>query len=124
MCEPIVGPIVTVDSVVINVLDYEAQKEFWGAVLGSEVAFEIEPHFVWFTPQHDGGIQVALQSVAQATEGPRRLHLDCGVADVDVAAGRIVELGGSRVADREMSGHRWTVMADPEGNEFCLSAAH
>jgi predicted enzyme related to lactoylglutathione lyase len=115
-------PVVHVHSVVINVLDYEAQKSFWGTVLGSDTAVEIEPHFVWFAPQREGGVQVALQVVETATDGPRRLHLDCRVDDVEAAAARIVELGGTHVADREMSGHRWTVMADPEGNEFCLGA--
>lgn len=114
-------PVVTVQSVVINVRDYERQKAFWGAVLGSEVAHEIAPHFVWFAPQHPGGISVALQSVDDPTEGPRRLHIDTAVDDVAAARDRIVELGGTHLADREIDGFGWTVMLDPEGNEFCLA---
>jgi hypothetical protein len=34
---------------------------------------------------------------------------------------RLVELGATRVADREEYGYTWTVMADPEGNEFCVA---
>jgi hypothetical protein len=68
------------------------------------------------------GISVALQTVEQATEGPRRLHLDADVPDIEAAKARIVELGGSVVADREMQGFRWTTMADPEGNEFCIAS--
>ena len=116
--------VATVNSVVINVRDYERQKAFWGAVLGVEVAQEFAPWFLWFAPQHDGGISVALQTVAEPTEGTRRLHLDTTVPDIEAAKQRILELGGRHLADREMGGFHWTVMADPEGNEFCLAAAH
>jgi predicted enzyme related to lactoylglutathione lyase len=115
-------PVITVGTVVINVLDFERQKEFWGSVLGVEVAREIPPYFVWFTPQQAGGMRIALQAVAEASEGPRRLHLDSVVTNVEAAKARILELGGSHLADREMGGFGWTVMADPEGNEFCLGA--
>jgi predicted enzyme related to lactoylglutathione lyase len=114
--------VMTVTTVVINVIDYERQKAFWSAVLGTEVATEHAPYFCWLRPQHPGGISVALQTVEQATEGPRRLHLDADVPDIEAAKARIVELGGSVVADREMQGFRWTTMADPEGNEFCIAS--
>lgn len=116
-------PVVTVQSVVINVRDYEKQKAFWGAVLGAEIAQEVAPWFVWFAPQHAGGVMVALQTVEDPTDGPRRLHLDTAVDDVADARDRIVELGGSHHADKEMDGFHWTIMLDPEGNEFCLAPA-
>lgn len=115
--------VVTVASVVINVRDYERQKAFWGAVLGSDVAQEFAPWFVWFAPQHPGGISVALQTVEDPTEGPRRLHLDSVADDVGEAKARIIELGGAHVEDREMAGFGWSVMTDPEGNEFCIAAS-
>ena len=114
-------PLGSVDSVVINVLDMNREKVFWGAVLGTEVANEIAPFFVWFKPQREGGISVALQAVETASEGPRRLHLDLGVADREVAKQRVLELGGSHVADRQIGDFGWSVMADPEGNEFCTA---
>ena len=115
--------VVTVGSVVINVRDYEKQKAFWSAMLGSEVAQEFAPYFVWFAPQHPGGISVALQTVEDPTEGPRRLHLDTSAPDVDAAKAHIIELGGAHVEDREMGGFPWSVMTDPEGNEFCITAS-
>ena len=67
-----------------------------------------------------------LDLVEDPTEGPRRLHLDTAVDDVAAARDRIIELGGSHLADREIAGFGWTVMLDPEGNEFCIapSGAH
>ncbi len=115
--------VITVGSVVINVCDIEKQKAFWGAVLGSEVAHQIAPQFVWFVPQHPGGISVALQAVKDPTEGPRRLHLDTSADDVEAAKSQVIDLGGSHVEDREMGGFLWSVMTDPEGNEFCIAAA-
>lgn len=34
---------------------------------------------------------------------------------------RLVELGATRHADHDEYGHPWTVMADPEANEFCIA---
>lgn len=114
-------PVVTVASVVINVKDYDTEKAFWGAMLGADVAREFPGFFCWFEPQHEGGISVALQLVPDPTPGRRRLHLDMSVEDVDVARDRIIELGGSHLEDFEVMGFSWRVMADPEGNEFCLA---
>ncbi len=37
---------------------------------------------------------------------------------------RVLDLGGSRVEDHEIQGFHWTVLADPEGNEFCVAGGH
>jgi predicted enzyme related to lactoylglutathione lyase len=116
-----VEAVVEVTSVVINVADYEREKAFWSALLAADVAREF-PGFCWLAPQHDGGISVALQKVDDPTPGRRRLHLDSRVDDLDAAQGRIEELGGSLLEDHEIMGFAWKVMADPEGNEFCISA--
>jgi len=114
-------PVVTVATVVINVVDIEAERAFWSAVLGVEVARQF-PGFVWLAPQHDGGVSIALQQVTDPTQGRNRLHLDTGVDDLDVAQARIEELGGTLLEEHEIMGFRWRVMADPEGNEFCIAA--
>lgn len=114
-------PVGRVDTVVINVLDLDRQREFWQAVLGVEVAAEYPPTYVFFKPQRPGGISVALQLVEAATEGTRRVHLDLGVDDRAAARARVLELGGSHVVDHELGSFGWSVMADPEGNEFCIA---
>ena len=35
----------------------------------------------------------------------------------------LVDLGATRVWDTDEFGYRWTVMADPEGTEFCVARA-
>ena len=42
------------------------------------------------------------------------------VPDVDAAADRFIAIGASATTVVEEGGVRWRVMADPEGNEFCL----
>ncbi len=37
---------------------------------------------------------------------------------------RVLELGGSRIEDHEIMGFHWTVLGDPEGNEFCVAGGH
>ena len=114
-------PLVVLGSVVINVLDYPREKAFWTSVLGVEVVREFDGFFCWLAPQHEGGMTLALQKVGEATGGRRRLHLDSTVADLDAAQAHIEELGGSYVEEHEVPGFTWRVMADPEGNEFCIA---
>ena len=34
---------------------------------------------------------------------------------------RLIELGGSRIAEHSLGAFRWTIVADPEGNELCVT---
>jgi len=111
----------SVGSVVINVADYEGQKTFWQAFLGVGVAREFPGAFCWLEPQHEGGVSVALQHSPEPGPTDGRLHLDTGVADLTEARAAIEALGGSHVADHEIMGFPWTIMADPEGNRFCIA---
>lgn len=117
-------PVVNVGTVVINVNDMATEKAFWREVLGVGVQHEIGDFFTWFQPQTPGGVGVALQLVEDPKVGTNRLHLDTSVPDMEAARKRIEELGGSHVQDHDMAGFRWTIMADPEGNEFCITSSH
>jgi predicted enzyme related to lactoylglutathione lyase len=110
-----------VGSVVINVMDIEREQAFWSVLLGVGVARSVPGFFVWLEPQHEGSVSVALQRVWEPKSGRNRVHLDTGVADLDAAQQRIEELGGSLVETHDMGGFQWRVMADPEGNEFCIA---
>lgn len=107
-------------SVVINTTDEERLAAFWSELLGVEVAQRAEG-FVWLRPQRPGAFSIAFQNVGQPTEGRRRLHLDTSVSDLEAATTRIIEMGGSRVEDHQVPGFAWRVMADPDGNEFCIA---
>ena len=61
--------------------------------------------------------------VPEAKTAKNRLHLDLVAADVEAEVARLVALGASRQADVDEYGYTWTVMIDPEGNEFCVGKA-
>jgi predicted enzyme related to lactoylglutathione lyase len=114
--------VLRIGAVVINTTDVERLSGFWTEVLGVEEARRA-PGFIWLKPQNPGALRIGLQQVPDPTPGRRRLHLDSVVDDIEVATARILELGGSHVEDHEIPGFTWRVMADPDGNEFCIAAA-
>ena len=65
----------------------------------------------------DGGPRLWFQLVAEPKRVKNRVHLDLLAADLEAEIVRLAELGATVVARHE----RTTILADPEGNEFCLS---
>jgi hypothetical protein len=65
---------------------------------------------------HGGGPRLWCQLVPEPKQAKNRLHLDLVSADLETELARLVGLGARTVARHE--DHR--VLADPEGNEFCL----
>jgi Glyoxalase-like domain len=63
------------------------------------------------------------ERVPEAKQAKNRMHLDLFDDDVD-AVERLVALGASVVGRHTVPGteHHWTVLLDPEGNEFCVAA--
>jgi predicted enzyme related to lactoylglutathione lyase len=60
--------------------------------------------------------------VPEPKAAKNRMHVDLATDDRDKEVQRLVTLGATRLADKHEFGLRWTVMADPEGNEFCVSS--
>ena len=106
---------------VINCYDSERLAEFWSSFLDVQVT-DRSGNFIWLARQHDGGLAIGFQEVPDPTPGRNRVHFDLSVADLDATAAHVVELGGSEVEHHENDGSPLKVMADPEGNEFCITA--
>jgi catechol 2,3-dioxygenase-like lactoylglutathione lyase family enzyme len=73
----------------------------------------------------DGGHRVLFKEVPEGKSGKNRLHFDLrpaeGTRDEELA--RLRQLGAQEVADlrgKHGAGTGWVVLADPEGNEFCI----
>ncbi len=107
----------------IDCADPVGLATFWGAVLGQEFDEPLgDPvHYLGLVPTVPGAPVVSFQRVPEAKTVKNRLHLDVVVDDVEAAAARVAELGGSVAleAHREY-GFSWRGAIDPEGNEFCL----
>jgi catechol 2,3-dioxygenase-like lactoylglutathione lyase family enzyme len=109
-----------------DALDAHAQSVFWAAVLGfaEDPDDPNEPgheECMIFSP--DGNQRVLFIEVPDAKQIKNRLHLDLepaeGTRDAEFA--RLLGLGATEVADRRRGdGSGWVVLADPEGNEFCI----
>ena len=65
--------------------------------------------------------RLLLQGVPEDKSAKNRLHLDIHVADIEAEAQRLEAAGATRIGQPlELGDTRWVVMADPEGNEFCV----
>jgi predicted enzyme related to lactoylglutathione lyase len=107
--------------IVIDTVDPARIAPFWCALLGVEERGWFGDDYLMLTADA-GAPPVAFQRVPEPKSVKNRLHIDLAVDDLDRALAKIVALGGSAVSDiLEMpGGYRWRVMADPEGNEFCI----
>jgi hypothetical protein len=59
--------------------------------------------------------------VPEPKQAKNRVHIDLVDPDPD-AVNKLVQRGATVVGQHQIRGHHWTVMQDPEGNEFCIAA--
>lgn len=103
--------------------DLDGAVAFWTELLGLDVLHRDE-RYVYLSPMSDGGPHLAFQLVPEAKTGKNRLHLDIRVPDRSAFTARVVDLGGAVVGEHQEGDYpSWTVMRDPEGNEFCIYEA-
>jgi predicted enzyme related to lactoylglutathione lyase len=99
---------------------------FWGQVTGFQEDPENgnapgDPEGLLVAP--DGQLHLLFIGVPEPKTVKNRVHLDIMPTDRtrDEEVARLLELGGTLVADqRRPDGTGWAVLADPEGNEFCV----
>jgi predicted enzyme related to lactoylglutathione lyase len=102
--------------------DVDVMVDFWGQLLGLEQKLRF-PGYAWMSRMTEGGQSLAFQQVPEPKTVKNRMHLDMGSSDPEAFVARVEALGGTRLQDHEISGFSWTVCADPEGNEFCVTKA-
>ena len=112
--------------VTVDARDAYAQSVWWTQVLGyaEDPDDSNEPgheECMIFSP--DGSHRILFIDVPDAKQGRNRVHFDLQPTDRprDAEVERVTALGASVVQDcRTDDGRGWVVMADPEGNEFCI----
>lgn len=99
----------------------ESLAEFWAPALGYSTLGSAGA-YVALVGEGPG---LLLQKVEEPKVAKNRMHIDLKVPDVDAEVERLVGLGAKRLSDGTMEEHgsQWVVMADPEGNEFCVCRA-
>src|SRR3712207_189584 len=110
---------------VVNSRDPEALAAFWASVLDYRVVGREDDGAVEIGPEAGfGGAAPTLifVPVGDPTPGRRRLHIDVSPTDRDQAAElqRLLDLGATPADVGQPADVSWHVLADPEGNEFCL----
>ena len=96
--------------------------EFWSAVLGYETENWPVIDGATSKPRDDGVPHIAFIRAPEAKTAKNRLHLDIQPVDgaMESEVERLVELGATRIDVFNEPSETWTVMNDPEGNEFCV----
>jgi predicted enzyme related to lactoylglutathione lyase len=111
---------VRLSHVMIDARDPDALATFWTGLLGTEVETRVDDGRFVFLRATEGVPAIGLQRVPEPKETKNRVHVDLEVDDLEVATRWVRSHGGSRVADHRIGPFAWRVMADPEGNEFCI----
>ncbi|HEY7101972.1 MAG TPA: VOC family protein [Mycobacteriales bacterium] len=112
---------VSLHHIVIDAHDLPALARFWAQVLDWRILSEREQEVV-IGPDETAPVGLCFMPVADEKIVKNRLHLDLAPdsADRDAEITRILRLGARRVDIGQTGRESWTVLADPEGNEFCL----
>jgi glyoxalase superfamily protein len=121
-------------TVVVDCLDVAAQAEWWRETLGWQKVYEADDEVVIVpayvteelaraTPWEHVGPGLVFVPVAEHKTLKNRLHIDLAPhtsddRDAEIAA--LLERGATRVDVGQGAAVSWTVLADPEGNEFCV----
>jgi hypothetical protein len=106
--------------------------EFWSATLARPIDPGASVEFAsigmpghrdptgWSISDADGPTWLFTR-VPEPKAAKNRMHVDLAAPDVEAEVTRLVELGATRVEDMDEWGYQWTVLRDPEGNEFCVA---
>jgi predicted enzyme related to lactoylglutathione lyase len=110
---------VELTDIIVDCHDPENVATFWGSLLQCPIEGRKGP-YVWLA--RSGGVGLGFQRVTETKQGKNRIHIDVSGPDIALIKDRVEALGGQRVAGYDEGG--FLVMADPEGNEFCVVPSH
>ncbi len=111
-----------VEALGIDCADPTRLAQFWSAALDYEISQTGYPDEVAVKPKDGNGTPLLLAQVPEGKTVKNRLHLDLRSADQAAEVERLLGLGATRV-DIGQGSQTWVVLADPEGNEFCILRA-
>jgi predicted enzyme related to lactoylglutathione lyase len=104
---------------VIHSRDPRALARFWAAALGQRILSEDDEEVMVGADEHAYPGLCFLTAAGPKTV-QNRLHIDLAPDDQDAEVKRLIELGASPADVGQGDDVSWVVLADPEGNEFCV----
>jgi hypothetical protein len=109
-------------TITVDAHDPGALARWWAEALDWKIFFEGDDQVV-ITTRDERFPGMIFLPVADDKVAKNRLHLDLVPDDRDVEVARLVALGATRVDIGQTGEETWVVLADPEGNEFCVLRA-
>jgi len=98
--------------------------QWWAHAVGGQVVENMDGFFLMVAQAGGGAPSLGFQLVRDPTPGKNKLHLDIGSTDRKADVERLIAEGATLVAEHdENPGFAWTTLADPQGNQFCVSDA-
>jgi catechol 2,3-dioxygenase-like lactoylglutathione lyase family enzyme len=110
-----------IGSIVLRVDDLERQAAFWQAALGYARRDGDGDDWALLHPRDGAGPNLSLDRHRSTLQIPPRIHLDLYAEDQAAEVARLLALGATEVHwDRRPPGADYVILADPEGNRFCV----
>jgi Glyoxalase-like domain len=110
-------------NIAFDCADVQRLAAFWSEALGRPVDQGSSDFFASIGGADGERSEPAwyFNQVPESKQAKNRVHID--LVDPDPGAvNRLVSLGAIVIGSHQIRGHRWTVLQDPEGNEFCIAA--
>jgi predicted enzyme related to lactoylglutathione lyase len=107
------------EQIVIAATDTQALGHWWADVLGW-VVLDDSVHEFEIRPSEDQLPGIMFGLVTEAKQTKNRLHLDFRPDDQEAEVAKFLAAGATRVDIGQGDDVPWVVLADPEGNEFCI----
>ena len=108
-----------IGAIVWGVRDLNKSIQFWSEALNYELRREPDVDFAILLPKDGVGIQLSLNSAITSTK-PKRHHIDLFTMDQEGEVERLLRLGATRVDWEYEPDADYVVLADPDGNTFCV----
>ena len=106
-------------AVVVDAQDPARLSRWWAEVLGYRILAEDQNDVIVGQAEKVYPILYFSRTTAEKS-GKNRLHIDLSPVDREAEVERLVNMGARHVDIGHGDGRSWTVLADPEGNEFCV----
>ncbi|GAB3675088.1 VOC family protein [Actinocorallia lasiicapitis] len=97
--------------------DPRALARWWAVATGGEITSD----YGSYLSVTGGPVALGFQHVEEPTAGKNRWHVDFVADDRVAEIERLEGLGAKVVQTHEVPGLAWTVLTDPDGNQFCVS---
>ncbi|MDG4827553.1 VOC family protein [Asanoa sp. WMMD1127] len=109
------------ENLVVDARDPARLARWWAEALSYQITYE-KPDEVEIRRTPDELPGLIFVPVPETKGVKNRLHIDLRPDDQEAEVERLVDMGARHVDIGQSPGAGWIVLADPEGNEFCVLA--